>query len=360
LWSACSGSRCRISCATKSIGARETTAGGASLTASFFSTASRSSRALSCATELNRILVIRGGAIGDFVLTLPAIKLLRDRFPRAHLEILGRKHIATLAERRFYADAVRSIESGSLARFFARNSELPAELSGYFGSFDLILSYLYDPDKIFETNVRASGAATFIAGSSKLDNSEHAAFQLARPLQTLGLSLADPSARLFPTDGDRNDVRDFRIHDPQRMVALHPGSGSETKNWPIQNWIALGDLLLAKGRRLLIIAGEADAARTQELRAIWKRGSVQFAENLPLPHIAALLEEIAFIGHDSGISHIAAAAGARCCLLFGWTDPAIWAPTNENVTILRAPEEKMPLLEVATVAYELMRIGINT
>jgi len=48
-----------------------------------------------------RILVIRGGAIGDFVLTLPAIRLLRENFPHAHLEILGYKHIVALAEGRF-------------------------------------------------------------------------------------------------------------------------------------------------------------------------------------------------------------------------------------------------------------------
>jgi heptosyltransferase III len=71
---------------------------------------------------LNRILVIRGGAIGDFVLTLPAIKLLRDRWPTARLEILGYTHIVALAENRFYADAVRSIEYGPLASFFARRA----------------------------------------------------------------------------------------------------------------------------------------------------------------------------------------------------------------------------------------------
>jgi hypothetical protein len=48
-----------------------------------------------------RILVIRGGAIGDFILTLPAIRLLREAFPAAHLELLGHKHIVALAERRF-------------------------------------------------------------------------------------------------------------------------------------------------------------------------------------------------------------------------------------------------------------------
>jgi heptosyltransferase-2 len=298
-------------------------------------------------------VVIRGGAIGDFVLTLPAIKLLRDRFPDAHLEILGAKPIAVLAEKRFYADAVRSLDSASLSRFFARSSELPAELSEYFASFDLILSYLFDPDEIFETNVRQCGAATFLAGPSKLDNSEHAARQLARPLQSIGLCLGDQSSRLFPNNEDRNAVRHFREVGAQRAVALHPGSGSETKNWPIENWIKLGDVLLATDSRLVIIAGEADANRTQKLRAAWNGKPVQFAENLPLPHLAALFDHMLFVGHDSGISHIAAAAGGQCVLLFGWTDPAIWAPTNENVTVLRAPEGKMRLLEVETVVSQI-------
>ena len=304
---------------------------------------------LSRATDLNRILVIRGGALGDFVLTLPAIKLLRDRFPHAHLEILGAKHIVALIDKRFYADASRSIDSGSFAGFFARNSELPTQLIDYFGSFDLILSFLYDPDKIFETNVRACGGATFLAGPSKLDNSEHAAFQLARPLLQIGLSLTDAAVHLFPNDDDRHAVRHFR----DCTVALHPGSGSETKNWPVENWIKLGDVLLANGLRLLIVAGEADAGRTQKLQIAWNGKLVEFAENLPLPHLAAVLEDKIFVGHDSGISHIAAAAGARCLVLFGWTDPAIWAPANENVTVLRAPEGRIPLLEVDIVAAAL-------
>jgi len=297
---------------------------------------------------MNRILVIRGGAIGDFVLTLPAIKLLRDRFPKAHLEILGSKHIAALAEKRFYADAVRSIESASLASFFAKDSNLPAELLDYFAGFDLILSYLYDPDGIFETNAKKSGSGTFIAGSSKLNDREHASFQLARPLAALGLFLTDPSAHLFPTDIDRNAIRSL-----QGKMAFHPGSGSETKNWPIENWIELGNAVLARGHSLVIIAGEADTARTPQLKRAWDGKPVGFAENLPLPHLAALLEGSVFIGHDSGISHIAAAVGARCLLLFGPTDPAIWAPANANVTVLRAPEEKMELLEVETVAAAL-------
>jgi heptosyltransferase-3 len=298
---------------------------------------------------MNRILVIRGGAIGDFVLTLPAIKLLRDRFPKAHIEILGYKHIAVLAEKRFYADAIRSIEFGQFARFFAKDSELPSELVDYFGSFDLIVSYLFDPDGIFESNLKRCRIKTFVAGPSKLDNSEHAALQLARPLRALGLHLRDPAARLYPNEVDRALANPLRGGLAKGNVALHPGSGSETKNWAIENWKKLGDFLLSAGHSLLIIAGEADEKRVRVLESAWISKPVRFVKNSPLPQLAALLEGRFFIGHDSGISHIAAAAGARCILLFGWTDPAIWAPANENVTVLRAPEGKMRLLDFETV-----------
>src|SRR5438094_5661214 len=99
-----------------------------------------------------RILVIRGGAIGDFVLTLPAIGLLRENFPGVHLEILGYKHIIALAENRYYAHATRSIEYAAMAGFFVPNGTLAPDLMEYFGSFNQVISYLFDPDKFFEEN----------------------------------------------------------------------------------------------------------------------------------------------------------------------------------------------------------------
>lgn len=223
---------------------------------------------------------------------------------------------------------------------------LPGDLAGYFAKFDFILSYLYDPDRIFETNVRKCSSAMFIAGPAKQDNNEHAAIQLARPLQALGLQLKDPGARIFPSEEDRAAVLRLR----EKAIVLHPGSGSETKNWPIENWISLGDVLMANGHDLLIVGGEADTERIAKLKSAWRRKAVRFAENLPLPQVAALLESVMFIGHDSGISHIAAAVGARCLLLFGATDPAVWAPVGKNVSVLRAPDGKMALLTVDVVA----------
>src|SRR5713226_7659546 len=140
---------------------------------------------------MNRVLVIRGGAIGDFILTLPALKALRDAYPNAHIEILGYKHITALAENRFYAQRVRSIESALLSRFFAKDADLPPELAKYFTEFDFIVTYLYDPDLIFEDNLQRSGARKIARGPDKIDNRSHAARQLAQPINELGLSISD-------------------------------------------------------------------------------------------------------------------------------------------------------------------------
>ncbi len=287
-----------------------------------------------------RFLVIRGGAIGDFVLTLPAMALLREAFPETHLELLGYRHIVELAVGRRYANASRSIEYGPLAGFFNPKSELDAELSEYFASFDQIISYLFDPDDFFTGNLRRAGVRNLIQGNPKIGDHAPAAAQLAAPLEQLALYLDDPAAHLFPSAEDHALAE--ALTGQQAFVALHPGSGGKRKNWPLDRWIDLAGHLLSQKQKLFVIGGESDSARIAELRSRLPRGAVNFAEHLPLPVLAALLSRCAlFIGHDSGISHIAAATDAACLLLFGPTDPAVWAPANPGVQIVSSPSGLM-------------------
>lgn len=302
---------------------------------------------------MNRILIIRGGAIGDFILTLPAIKALRNAYPQATVEILGYKHIAALAERRFYADAVRSIEYGPLSGFFAKEAKLDQELREYFRSFDLVISYLFDPDGIFEANLRRSGVSWIVVGRSTIREKTHAAHQLAAPIEQLGVAVNDHSAKLFPSSSDRAFARDFLNGLPERMIALHPGSGGGAKNWALDYWIALGNQLLGRSHPLLVVSGEADQSQLKILQRKWRQPDVRFATNLLLPNLAAVLAETVFIGHDSGISHLAAAAGAKSVLLFGPTDPAVWAPHGDNVRVIRAPNGELGQLPVETVLNAL-------
>src|SRR4051794_14399421 len=159
---------------------------------------------------MKRILIIRGGAIGDFILTLPALRALRDAFPASHIEILGYSHIAALADKRFYANAVRSIEYGALSRFFARNAELPEPLAQYFAEFDLIISYLFDPDRIFQTNLERAGADNIITGPAKIRAGSHAAIQLGRPIiDDLQLELDETGGSIFVSSDDQRQAGEF-------------------------------------------------------------------------------------------------------------------------------------------------------
>jgi heptosyltransferase-2 len=285
------------------------------------------------------------------------LQLLRKGFPRAHLEILGYEHIVALALTSGVADATRSIEYGPLSSFFAPDGELAPELIQYFASSQQVISYLFDPDEIFATNLKRAGVRNLIVGSPKISDAKHAARQLARPLEKLALYLEDPAATLpLPRSGERDPA----------TIAIHPGSGSERKNWPIERFVEVAQQLLTPNdrRKLLIVGGEADGARLKTLREKLPNERVKFAENLPLPALAARLQNCGFfLGHDSGISHLAAAVGTPSLLLFGPTDPAIWAPANPQVRVLRALGLTMNEIETAEVLaalQELMRIGIRT
>lgn len=285
-----------------------------------------------------KILVIRGGAIGDFILTLPAVTALRERFASAHLEVLGYPHIARLALAAGLVDRVQPIEARGLAGFFARHGELEEDLKDYFSEFDLILSYLYDPDSIFQENVCRCATGQFIAAPHRAQESErvHAAKVYLKPLERLAIFDADPVPRLkLDTSGSGNGKTN---HGAKRAtIALHPGSGSEAKNWPEQNWAALlQHLAQARPYELLLVGGEAEGDRLQRLAALLPPGRLRLAQSLDLVELGRRLQHsLMFIGHDSGISHLAAALGLSGILLWGITSEEIWRPPSQRMTILR-------------------------
>jgi len=221
-----------------------------------------------------KVLVIRGGAIGDFILTLPALAALRRQFPEAHLEVLGYPHIAQLALAAGLANRVQAIEARSLAGFFARNGELAEDLMDYFSEFDIIISFLYDPDAIFQNNVARCAPGQFIAGPHRPQENPilHAAKVYLKPLERLAIFDADPVPR----------ISILPQSPPSHHLALHPGSGSELKNWPEEKWGQLLEhLLRSTNYQFLLIGGEAEGQRLQRLSSINPRLACEWHKVCP-------------------------------------------------------------------------------
>src|SRR5438552_19101057 len=82
-----------------------------------------------------KILVVRGGAIGDFILTLPVFAALRRQFPEARLEVLGYPHNARLALTGGLVDEVCSIDPRALAGCFGRDGQLAPRVADCFFGF---------------------------------------------------------------------------------------------------------------------------------------------------------------------------------------------------------------------------------
>jgi heptosyltransferase III len=294
-----------------------------------------------------RILVIRGGAIGDFILTLPVFSALRRQFPAVRLEVLGYPHIAALATAGGLVEAARPIEARALAGFFARKGELNAELAAYFAEFHVVISYLFDPDELFRGNLACATQAQIIQGLHRPNESRplHATEQLLEALQRLAIFEADPVPKLnlkFPIAN--------ALGNSGGRIAIHPGSGGAQKNWPEANWAELLRRLLAKDANLLLVGGEAEGDRLERLAAVCPAGRVELARSLPLPELAGRLAGCAgFLGHDSGITHLAAALGLPGLALWGPTNATVWRPRGERFALLNAPNARLEGLATETV-----------
>jgi ADP-heptose:LPS heptosyltransferase len=280
-----------------------------------------------------KILVIRGGAIGDFILTLPVLTALRRQFPRTHLEVLGYPHIAGLALAGGLVQRVQSIEARALAGFFAQGGALMEDLVDYFSEFDIIVSFLYDPDEIFQNNVRLCSQAQFIAGPHRPDNGEglHASEVFLKPLERLAVFDAEAVPRLEVGRAFETTVA------TGRWLAAHPGSGSGKKNWPEAKWLELlTHLMQTTTLKLLLVGGEAERERLGRLEAALPGTRIKVMRSAPLPELAQWLAScVGFVGHDSGISHLAAAVGLPALILWGDTEETIWRPRGRHMTILR-------------------------
>ncbi|HEY3914754.1 MAG TPA: glycosyltransferase family 9 protein [Verrucomicrobiae bacterium] len=278
---------------------------------------------------MRKILVMRGGALGDFVLTLPVLAALRGRFPGCSIEILGNTKFAALAIAGGLTEGVMAIESPALAGFFAAKEKLREEMVEYFRGFDLFVSYLYDPERIFQGNVGICNPARFIAGPHRPDEAlhMHATEILLRPLEAVGIRDADRTPRLL-IEGDSVNYN---------FIAMHPGSGSERKNWPEEAWGELLRLICVNTTiKVLLIGGEAEGERCQRLAAALPATRVAVAQDLPIVALAGRMKGCAgFVGHDSGISHLAAALGLPGLVLWGETSETTWRPMSDQFDLIR-------------------------
>lgn len=318
------------------------------------------------------ITVVRPGALGDTLLTLPALAALRRWAPDARLTFIARADTLPLARANGLADVVWSWELpdwGSL--FAAQPVPLTERARAELVDADIVIVWAPDPDGETVGRVRSLGVGRVIVAPAQPVESAggagmhvHAAVWLTDTLRPLGVpphtretltALASP-LRADAPQVERADAlwRELRL--PERVIALHPGSGSPRKRWPASHFAEVARMAEVAGYGTLLLAGEADAqalAETQE--ALTRLGMrVALGWRLPVPLLAALLARcVGYVGCDSGVSHLAGLAGAPTVAVFGPSDPARWEPLGPRARAIRSPDWLLERLSADVVWAEL-------
>lgn len=313
---------------------------------------------------MRRILIIRSGALGDFVLTLPAIRALREAAPRAHVEIVGQTSVVSVAHGRYYADAVRSIDRADFAPLFAPEGAPSPEVAAYLTGFDLILSYLPDRDGLFRRNLERIGVRRLVSGDPipAPGETRHIVDRLLGPVEAAGIPVRDRVPRLFPSEADMREAEAFLREVSAPFFAVHPGSGGARKCWPPGRFARVAEAMArATGARVVVPCGPADEQVVARMISEMRVAPV-LARHLPLPVLAGVLARCrAYLGNDSGVTHLGAASGAPVVALFGPTDPRVWGPRGERVRIVQGdaelPEEqRLEAIRVEEVIQAVKKI----
>lgn len=292
-----------------------------------------------------RILVLRGGALGDFIVTLPALSALRKRWPDAHIELIGYPHIAGLAVAAGIINHVRSLNDGTLARYFAPDAPIRDDEQRYFASFDFIINYLHDPDGALASNLKRCGVQVLLTASPMVKD-VHAVDHFLKPLESLAIYEPDRTPMMA--------LPEKKAHTPS-SIAIHPGSGSRNKNWPIDRFVEIAQRLTEAGHHVHFLTGDAEREYIDDVDK--QLASFSRHHQLPLVDVANhLAHATAYIGNDSGISHLAAATGSPSLVLFGPSDARLWAPRGRHVKILPSPTPAISTLETEHVWPEIIAL----
>lgn len=305
--------------------------------------------------NINNIVFIRPGALGDVLVARGAIRFLRDAFPEARLTLLAPGERGRLFLREGWAHRVFDWDGAAFGWLFSRGESAPdARLCEAFSHCDLLFSFV---DAGGEGGVFSKRLAEVAPNALRCHLAPHPS---SGADGSAGARMLHCVAEFSRAIGAKNfhPIPDIFAYLEKRMVipfpvgmggaasllVMHPGSGSPVKNWPVGNFASLAVRLLELCddggerifHRLVVTHGEADGELGEELcRRV--EGAIAWPAR-GLEELGGLLAGALFyVGNDSGVSHLASAvcgldgAFPKVVTVFGASDAVIWAPPGALV-----------------------------
>lgn len=327
------------------------------------------------------ILVIDFGQLGDVVLSLPALRAIREKFPKARITVAVGKPGAPVVELSGYADATLPVDRVAL-----RDGPKPLSIMRIIRLVQDVrrkeFDFVIDLHSLSETNLLGffSGAShrlyarrpgrslDFLANFHTRPPVEdtrqerHAVDRYLDVLAPLGIRNVSRVPRLRTRAEDDRAVeamlKKAKAEAGAPLVGLFPGAGHPSRRWPLAQFAEIANMLTRNDEvRIIVFAGPEEREMVAEVKSSFPRSTIVF-DRLSIPQLASALARLSvLISNDTGPMHIAAAVGTSVVLLLDRRAPHSYLPVEGQHRVIQRAIAEITTEEVYGAARELLATG---
>src|SRR6185503_13305977 len=318
--------------------------------------------------------------LGDVVMSLPALRAIREKFPYAKITVAVGKPGKELLNLCGYANEILEVDrvalrDGPTLISIGRIAKFVSQVRKQ--KFDFVI----DLHSYYETNILGflSGAShrlysrrenrsldflgNFKPQPARERTAAHLVDRYLDMLKPLGIENVPrmPVLKTSPSDDKTVEamLKKEKAQSRELLVGMFPGAGNASRVWPLEKFAEVADHLIRNDRvRVIVFAGPEERALVPQMRAVFPSGTI-FFDRLTIPQLASAQARLTlFISNDTGPVHVAAAVGTPVIVLFDRPDPHSYTPVGDQHRIIFSPAvANISVAEVYRSAHELLAIS---
>ncbi len=307
--------------------------------------------------RIRKILLVKLSSIGDVVHSLPVLKALRSRYPKAHITWVVKPFCSEIIEGNPYLDEVLIFERQKWSSFKnassgirdfrqlirdvrAKEFDMVVDLQGLF--YTGLITFLSGaPIRVGFANAR-EGSHLFYNHKVKVPTMNlHAVDRYMLVVEALGIEAREKDFSIVTGAQDQRFVEDLLGKIQRRqprvpIVAINPSARWVTKQWNQEKFAELGDVLYRQwGASIVLIGSHKDVALVEKIRLATCCEPIVMTGKTNLKQLVALLSRVdLLITNDTGPMHIASSVRTPTVALFGPTDPRRTGPYGDGHVVV--------------------------
>lgn len=285
---------------------------------------------------MKNLLLFRLGGLGDLLVAFPSIYLLRKALSPCMISLVCQKEYGMLLKDTGVVDELISEDDRRLIPFFSDILSFETEFKNFLQSFDGIMGWMQKKsairvDKSWIADKRKNFCPIVYRGQSRYQVSRFFFHKTKEFLVEKGEKSVEFSECIILPFSSAQKEEGWKLLEgrvssgKERIMVVHPGSGSREKCWPLTNYLTLIHRLSQQGLKGVLVTGVAEQWMENEIEKSERPRNWLWLKSPSLLQLAGLLSQASFyLGNDSGITHLAAACGAKGLALFRKDMEASW------------------------------------